>query len=440
MGGAGQIIAVILIIIMIIIAAYAVMFILKKPAQNPPDTVAWPADGDGDRYPDNIDAFPNDPKEWADANHNGIGDNSESYAQDNDSDGFNDLVDLQNSFDAGILIELKTAKIIDQVDFLTGKGDVYFIIVVNGRQEARIDDSGYPYLFQVGTTYDINKSLRFNVDDNSRFTKISISMIDEDFFSKSDIIDLDGANLADKTLDIMFDMVNGTWFGDDVNGLADGSLDGTQSSDDDDGSLSYDINVVPISGLKTYAWIYGGDGYDIQLNLSAKQYYQYKYNGVDRSPNYYDEAKAFVTVDDPAVVEVAGELASVASARGFSHIERANFVLSFVQSIDYSYDNVSAGQNEYWRYPLETLYDQTGDCEDTSILYAAIMEAMGDDSILLLLPGHMATGLSCPGANGGYYTFEAKDYYYCETTGPGWEVGDVPPEMSNVEVDCIQVP
>ena len=436
----GQIIAAILIVIIIIIAAYVVTTLPKKPGQNLPDIVAWPTDTDGDRYPDSMDAFPNNPKEWADANHNGIGDNSESYAQDNDSDGFNDLVDLQDGYDASILIELKTAKIIDQVDFLTGRGDVYFTISVNGRQEARIDDSGYPYIFRVGTTYNIDKSLRFNVDDNSRFTKISISMIDEDFFSKSDLIDIDGVNLADKTLDIMFDVVNGTWYGDNVNGLADGSLDGTQSSDDDDGVFGYDVNVVPISGLKTYAWIYGSDGYDMQLNLSAKQYYQYKYNGVDRSPEYYDEARGFVTVNDPAVVEVAGKLASIASARGFSQIERANFVLSFVQSIDYSYDNVSAGQNEYWRYPLETLYDQTGDCEDTSILYAAIMEAMGNDAILLLLPGHMATGLSCPGASGSYYSFESKSYYYCESTGPGWEIGDVPPEMRNVEVDYIQVP
>ena len=69
-----------------------------------------------------------------------------------------------------------------------------------------------------------------------------------------------------------------------------------------------------------------------------------------------------------------------------------------------------------------------------------IMEAMGNDAILLLLPGHMATGLSCPGASGSYYSFESKSYYYCESTGPGWEIGDVPPEMRNVEVDYIQVP
>ena len=89
---------------------------------------------------------------------------------------------------------------------------------------------------------------------------------------------------------------------------------------------------------------------------------------------------------------------------------------------------------------METLYDETGDCEDTSILYAAVMESMGYDAVLLLLPGHMASGLSCPGASGGHYVYESVSYYYCETTGEGWAIGEVPPEMKDVEVDIIQVP
>jgi hypothetical protein len=40
-------------------------------------------DTDGDGVPDGQDAFPNDPKEWADANGNGIGDNSEAPTDQN---------------------------------------------------------------------------------------------------------------------------------------------------------------------------------------------------------------------------------------------------------------------------------------------------------------------------------------------------------------------
>lgn len=425
---------------MIIVAALVITFLPREPQEVIPPNVQWPTDSDGDRYPDAEDAFPNDTTEWADSDHDGIGDNSQTFPWDNDSDGYNDLVDLKKGFDAGIMIEIKSAKITDDVDFLTGLGEVYFTIKINDRQEARIDDAGYPYTLEVGSVYQIGKSLRFNVDDNRRYTKISIAMVDEDFVSNDDPIDIDGVNRGDKPLDIMFDLVNGTWYGDDISGLADGSLDGTQAKDDDDGSLWYDVLVVPISGLKTYSWSYADHDYELQLNLSAKEYYQLKYSAVERWPSTYEEAKAFVTVDDAAVVEVAGDLNDVAATRGFSQLETANFVLSFVQSIDYSFDNVSAGANEYWRFPLETLYDETGDCEDTSILYASIMEAMGYDSILMLLPGHMATGLSCPGASGGHFDYQSVSYYYCETTGPGWEVGEVPPEMRNADVDPIQVP
>ncbi|MDB2562100.1 fibronectin type III domain-containing protein [Sulfurimonas sp.] len=40
-------------------------------------------DSDGDGYNDNVDAFPNDPNEWEDANNNGIGNNSESEVDTN---------------------------------------------------------------------------------------------------------------------------------------------------------------------------------------------------------------------------------------------------------------------------------------------------------------------------------------------------------------------
>jgi hypothetical protein len=435
------VLGVILVALMVLGAAWVVTTLPREPEEQIiPEDVEWPKDADGDRYPDGEDAFPNNPNEWADQNRNGIGDNSENNSTDSDDDGYNDLVDLNDSMDVGILIELKSAKVIDEVDLLTGIAEIYFDIKINDRQEARIDDVGYPYIFDVGPYRYIGKSLRFNVDDNRRYTKISIGMEEEDYTSQDDQVDLDGVNLGDKSLDIMFDMVNGTWYGDDAQGLTDGSKDGSGSSDDDDGVLNYDITVVPISGLKTYYWSYDGDEYSMQLRLSAKEYYQLKYSQVERWPSTYDDARAFVTVDDPAVTEVASQLDGLAVNLGFTPLEKANFLLSFVQSIDYSFDNVSAGANEYWRFPLETLYDQTGDCEDTSILYASIMEATGYDAILLLLPGHMAVGLSCPGADGGHYHFESVDYFYCETTGPGWVVGEVPPEMRQVEVDPIQVP
>lgn len=47
-------------------------------------------DSDGDGYPDNIDAFPNDPLEWLDSDNDGIGNNADP---DDDNDGVNDTID-----------------------------------------------------------------------------------------------------------------------------------------------------------------------------------------------------------------------------------------------------------------------------------------------------------------------------------------------------------
>ncbi|MDA7736533.1 gliding motility-associated C-terminal domain-containing protein [Flavobacteriaceae bacterium] len=45
-------------------------------------------DRDGDGYPNNLDAFPDDPNEWSDLDNDGIGDNSDT---DIDGDGFSNL-------------------------------------------------------------------------------------------------------------------------------------------------------------------------------------------------------------------------------------------------------------------------------------------------------------------------------------------------------------
>ena len=79
------------------------------------------------------------------------------------------------------------------------------------------------------------------------------------------------------------------------------------------------------------------------------------------------------------------------------------------------------------------LSDRGGDCEDTSILVAALLDRMGYDVALLLLEdaSHMAIGVSIPGTHGAYYEYDSTKYFYLETTGEDWRIGQIPASITD---------
>lgn len=192
---------------------------------------------------------------------------------------------------------------------------------------------------------------------------------------------------------------------------------------------------------KSYQWTYDGHSYSLHLNITAGEYYEYKDRSVDRSPTYEPTMIQYVTSSDVVVIELATKLDGMAHNLSYDNYHTLDFMLAFVQGIGYSYDNVSTGHEDYWRYSVETLWDHTGDCEDLSILYASILEASGHDAVLLMFPSasHMAAGVDCPGATGTYFAYGSVDYFYCETTAQGWHVGEEPPAIQGNPATVLQV-
>jgi len=147
-----------------------------------------------------------------------------------------------------------------------------------------------------------------------------------------------------------------------------------------------------------------------------------------------------VTSDDEVINDLADKLLSLAKSENYNSVTTVNFILRFVQkNIKYIIDDESKGTDEYWRFPVETLVEQEGDCEDTSLLFAAIMDALGYDTVLLLYNveqegkklGHLAVGIHLEGNHGSYVEDNTgKRYYYCETTTASFVVGQLP---SNIE-------
>lgn len=121
--------------------------------------------------------------------------------------------------------------------------------------------------------------------------------------------------------------------------------------------------------------------------------------------------------------------------------EQAGFVIDYIQALPYVPDDVSTGFDDYTKFIAETISEGGGDCEDTAVLMASVLqsEPFGYDTVLLQPPGHMAVGIYGKDLPGGHVTYDGREYYYIETTGEGWGVGDIPEQYQGVDVKIHNV-
>jgi hypothetical protein len=139
--------------------------------------------------------------------------------------------------------------------------------------------------------------------------------------------------------------------------------------------------------------------------------------------------------------ELASMLREEADARDYNERESVEFIIDFVQALPYVPDDVSRGFDDYTKFILETMPEMGGDCEDTAIMLASVLEAdaFEYDMILIQPPGHMAAGIRNSNPDGWYWELAGKKYSYIETTGQGWGVGDCPEEYQGQDAQLHQV-
>lgn len=121
------------------------------------------------------------------------------------------------------------------------------------------------------------------------------------------------------------------------------------------------------------------------------------------------------------------EFKLLAAQHKWSDWQTAECVINFIQTLQYRND----GEWEYPRYPVETLVEKGGDCEDLAILLEAMLLELGFDCVLISPANHMGVGVatSYP-VNGAAFAHRDKDYYYIETTSGGWGIGNYPEHLS----------
>lgn len=191
--------------------------------------------------------------------------------------------------------------------------------------------------------------------------------------------------------------------------------------------------------------IYNRGTYQWTLTIPLGDYFYYKekprptsslrYSAMTTNARYYYFSEYIAMAADPddddLIEGIVNNVNEMAATENLSERQKIDLVLQFIQSLPYTEDGVTTPYIEYPRYPIETLFDPGGDCEDTSILAVAILKEMGYDVALILFEefDHMGVGITYDLEYGNSWIYEGKRYWYLDTTG-GWTTGWAPKEYA----------
>ncbi len=186
------------------------------------------------------------------------------------------------------------------------------------------------------------------------------------------------------------------------------------------GSMSQNVSNGLCPSLQ-FSWYYQGHQQLTLPNASALYLYDCS---LPREPTEDYAVYVFNSLDDALFTYVVHRILALCTSG--DSIARLNFIAGFVQALEYRADDPTNASVEYPRYPIETLNEQGGDCEDKAILCAELLYLAGYNVSLLRLPDHMAVGVHLQHLEG--YTPFTDSYYFLEATAEFSPVGRIPSE------------
>jgi len=123
---------------------------------------------------------------------------------------------------------------------------------------------------------------------------------------------------------------------------------------------------------------------------------------------------------DDLVFGISARIRDLSLMNGLDKLAEIHLAMAFTLCIRYAYDDEEYGM-EWPKYPIETIYDQRGDCEDHAILCGVILYNLGHFTCLGLTRTHAFLGVEAPyPLEGTCFRFGGKTLYSCEVT-PGVE-------------------
>ena len=217
------------------------------------------------------------------------------------------------------------------------------------------------------------------------------------------------------------------------------------------------IYTVKVTGGShhDYQWWWGRDLLSVSLDIDyddylyAKEYFDLDERRQDKPGHERDSSFVTLGYEDermaPYIIGLADSLVNAYMELNpdVDMEDYLDYLLSFVQSIPYQTDEEYLGHKEYWKLPLETLFEYGGDCEDTAILFAALahesMRTFGFDCdvALQILPGHVGGAVRSTSLSGETNPY---GYLYGETTVQNYRIGDIPSTMKDSFVDSGYYP
>lgn len=134
-------------------------------------------------------------------------------------------------------------------------------------------------------------------------------------------------------------------------------------------------------------------GFKMRIPKRIYDDYKSRPHGVSCAADYVRFANE--ELDDEVVNPLASHLRELVTQFGFDALTEIHLAMAFTLCIAYAYDSEYYG-GEYPKYPVETLADKMGDCEDHAILCGVLLYRLGHYVALALTNDHAFLGVRAP--------------------------------------------
>ena len=191
-----------------------------------------------------------------------------------------------------------------------------------------------------------------------------------------------------------------------------------------------DLGNVP--GNRTIDFSYKGEKYSLPVKFNKKLIDFYHYYPHTNLSVYFKSG-----LSSEAKNTLLPELNKIIKNK--TQIEKANFLLHFVQyATGYETDQQQFGWEKPF-FPEESLYYPYSDCEDRAVLYTYLIKNLMHLKVLgLKYPDHVTTAIrfTVP-IKGDYIKYHGHKYYICDPTYINSSIGESMPRFKNISAEIV---